>query len=130
MSEPTRGAVDPAAIDPLGLGARWQDAEHTRADAGPAAVRRRCLNHADNIPARPPPRLGLLHGAPGLAAVERIAVTRTATSSRSGSRYSMDLIASFPGTAGSTTGTDLFRHGHSPLSARMYSDAHPLEATP
>jgi hypothetical protein len=37
----------------------------------PAAIRRRGLSHAGEIPARPPPRLGLLHGAPGLTVVER-----------------------------------------------------------
>src|SRR5438874_11865143 len=60
-----------AAIDPLGPGARWQDADHTHAGSGPAAVRRRGLGNADKIPTGPPPRLSLLHGAPRLTAIER-----------------------------------------------------------
>jgi hypothetical protein len=60
-----------SAIDPFGPGARRQDADHARAGFGPAAVRRRDLSHSDKIPARPPPRFGLLHGAPRLTAVER-----------------------------------------------------------
>jgi hypothetical protein len=66
-----RGDRMGAAVDPLGPGARWQDADHARAGFRSAAIRRRGLSNAGEIPARPPSRLGLLHRAPRLPAIER-----------------------------------------------------------
>ena len=50
------------------------------------------------------------------------AVTRTVTSSRSGSRNSTASIASFPGAVGSTTTARTCRGMGVLLSARTYSD--------
>ena len=66
-----RGDRMAAAIDPLGPGARRQDADDPRAGLRAAAVGRRGLDHPGEIPARPPARLGHLQGAPRLAAVQR-----------------------------------------------------------
>ena len=60
-----------AAIDPLGPGARRQDADDAGAGFRAAAVRRLALDDAGEIPARPPARRGKLQRAPGLAAIER-----------------------------------------------------------
>ena len=59
------------AIDPLGPGAGWQEADNARAGYGAAPIGRRGLDDADEIPARPPAGLGLLQSAPRLTAVER-----------------------------------------------------------
>ena len=99
IADPVRQNRDrmAAAIDPLGPGARRQDADDPRAGLGAAAVRRLGLDHAGEIPPRPPARLGLGQRPPVSPRFSEIAVTRTATSSRSGSRNSTGRIASLPG---------------------------------
>ncbi len=60
-----------ATIDPLGPSSRRQNADHPRPGAGAAPVCRRSLDHTREVPARTPARLGLLHRAARLAAIER-----------------------------------------------------------
>ena len=59
------------AIDPLGPSARRQHADDPRAGLWAAAVGRFGLDHAGEIPARPPTRFGNLQRPPGLTAVQR-----------------------------------------------------------
>src|SRR5271165_4852586 len=107
-----------AAVHSLGPGTRWQDADYARARSGPAAVRGRSLGQPDKIPAGTPSRLGLLHGAPRLAAVERnrghpdrylVAVGITQFDQFDGQSARRGRI--------DDNGTDLSRHEHSPASA-------------
>jgi hypothetical protein len=55
--------------------------------------------------------------------LSEIAVTRTVTSSRSGSRSSTGLIANFPGAAGSTTTARTCQGMPFSCQTRIYSDA-------
>jgi hypothetical protein len=60
-----------ATIDPLGPGARGQDADNPSARFWTTAVGRSRLDNPGKIPAGAPTRLSDLQGAPRFAAVER-----------------------------------------------------------